>query len=230
MSSLTYRANGDANSYTLLDVDTGRWFMSLLNNGEQTTPQQEANMQRLAACWNACDGVSTQELTDMIFSLPNAYVQMRVERDRVASELAAIQNEAKTNQKWAFLEWRQKAEEALDQRNELSAALGISTSNFATLAAKLAQAESQRDALLVALKKLLTQADGFIESEYPKPMHEAEKKQFNHARSAISGSQRPTKTPPAITTTCPGNRPECTWVDTLPFGSKCTTCGDTLPF
>lgn len=26
---LTFRANGDANSYALLDADTGNWFMSL---------------------------------------------------------------------------------------------------------------------------------------------------------------------------------------------------------
>lgn len=58
---LTVRANGEANSYTLLDYQ-GKWFMSLLMNGEQITARQEANLRRLAACWNACDGISTEAL------------------------------------------------------------------------------------------------------------------------------------------------------------------------
>lgn len=58
---LTFRENGEANSYALLD-DQGRWFMSLLLNGEQVTARQEANLRRLAACWNACDGIDTAEL------------------------------------------------------------------------------------------------------------------------------------------------------------------------
>ena len=58
---LTVRANGDANSYALLD-DKGRWFMSMLVNGEQMTELQEANIHRLAACWNACEGISTEDL------------------------------------------------------------------------------------------------------------------------------------------------------------------------
>lgn len=58
---LTVRANGDANSYALLD-DNGHWFMSVLMNGEQMTARQEANLRRLAACWNACEGVSTEDL------------------------------------------------------------------------------------------------------------------------------------------------------------------------
>lgn len=60
---LTVRANGDANSYALLD-DKGHWFMSMLVNGEQMTERQEANLHRLAACWNACEGISTEDLED----------------------------------------------------------------------------------------------------------------------------------------------------------------------
>lgn len=51
---LTVRANGDANSYALLD-DDGKWFMSMLVNGEQLEARQESNLHRLAACWNAHD-------------------------------------------------------------------------------------------------------------------------------------------------------------------------------
>lgn len=58
---LTVRANGDANSYALLD-DKGHWFMSVLMNGEQMTARQEANLHRLAACWNACEDIPTEEI------------------------------------------------------------------------------------------------------------------------------------------------------------------------
>lgn len=61
MTRLTYRANGDANSYALLD-DTGNWFMSLLLNGRQMDAQQEASLRRLAACWNICEGFDTDTL------------------------------------------------------------------------------------------------------------------------------------------------------------------------
>lgn len=55
------RANGDANSYALVDED-GKWWMSLLVNGEQITARQEANLRRLAACWNAFEGMSTEQI------------------------------------------------------------------------------------------------------------------------------------------------------------------------
>ena len=61
---LTVRANGDANSYALLD-DKGHWFMSLLVNGEQLEAKQEANLRRLAACWNACTGMATDQVDAM---------------------------------------------------------------------------------------------------------------------------------------------------------------------
>lgn len=51
---LTVRANGDANSYALLD-DKGNWFMSIQMSGEQMQEKQEANLQRLVDCWNACE-------------------------------------------------------------------------------------------------------------------------------------------------------------------------------
>ena len=59
---LTFRANGDANSYALLDADTGNWFMSLQVNGQQMEAKQVENLRRLAATWNACDGIPTEAL------------------------------------------------------------------------------------------------------------------------------------------------------------------------
>lgn len=58
---LHFRENGGANSYALLD-ENGRWWMSLLMNGEQVTESQRANLARMAAAWNACDGISTEKL------------------------------------------------------------------------------------------------------------------------------------------------------------------------
>ena len=61
---LVVKANGDANSYALLD-DAGKWWMSVLLNGEQLTATQEDNLRRLAACWNACEGITTEALEKM---------------------------------------------------------------------------------------------------------------------------------------------------------------------
>lgn len=58
---IRYRENGDANSYALLD-ERGRWLLSLLHNGEELTYTQRENMRRLVACWNACEGTSTESL------------------------------------------------------------------------------------------------------------------------------------------------------------------------
>ena len=57
-----FRANGDANSYALMDQATNNWRMTILLNGEQVTAQQAADLERMAACWNACEGISTDTL------------------------------------------------------------------------------------------------------------------------------------------------------------------------
>lgn len=61
---ISYRANGDANSYALLD-ERGHWWLSVLMNGEQLTSQQDANLRRLAACWNSFVGVPTAGIEAM---------------------------------------------------------------------------------------------------------------------------------------------------------------------
>lgn len=40
----------------------GKWFMSIQHNGEQLVERQRENMRRLVACWNACQGTSTESL------------------------------------------------------------------------------------------------------------------------------------------------------------------------
>lgn len=74
---LTFRANGDANSYALIG-DDGRWWMSVLMNGEQMTERQESNLRRLAACWNACDGIDTD------------LIEPRMLGDQIAAKMAVI--------------------------------------------------------------------------------------------------------------------------------------------
>ena len=56
-----FREQGEANQYAMVD-DQGHWWMNVLLNGEQMTARQEANMRRLAACWNAFVEVSTDEI------------------------------------------------------------------------------------------------------------------------------------------------------------------------
>lgn len=40
----------------------GKWLLCIQHNGEQTMPQERENMRRMAACWNACEGSSTEWL------------------------------------------------------------------------------------------------------------------------------------------------------------------------
>lgn len=50
----------EANSFQLRgDV---HWLLSVRHNGEQIMDVQRENMRRLAACWNACDGIPTEAL------------------------------------------------------------------------------------------------------------------------------------------------------------------------
>ena len=61
---LSIKENGDANSYALLD-ESGNWLLSILHNGEKLTSVQRETMRRVAACWNACEGISTDELEEI---------------------------------------------------------------------------------------------------------------------------------------------------------------------
>lgn len=91
---IQFRANGDANSYALLD-DQGRWWLSLLMNGEQHTVKQEANLRRLAACWNACELMSTEDIEKVPAAsginanvILKAAVDATVDRGQLRTELA----------------------------------------------------------------------------------------------------------------------------------------------
>lgn len=84
------RANGEANNYALID-DVGRWWMVVLMNGEQTTERQEANLRRLAACWNACVGIDTMLLEPRMLGNQIIAARESVEqRNRLNGECAAL--------------------------------------------------------------------------------------------------------------------------------------------
>lgn len=59
-----FRANGEANSYSLIDQDAIKWVMALLLNGEHTTARQVEILERMAACWNACQNIETTVLEE----------------------------------------------------------------------------------------------------------------------------------------------------------------------
>lgn len=89
---ITFKADGDANHYTLLD-EGGRWLMSVLMNGEQLTAKQEANLRRIAACWNACKGVSTADL-----EMDGAAFQVFNDRNQLRAAIEAAEQDSRRMQ------------------------------------------------------------------------------------------------------------------------------------
>lgn len=56
-----WHTQGEANEYCMLTHD-GRWVISFRQNGELTDERQKANARRIAACVNACKGVTNEQL------------------------------------------------------------------------------------------------------------------------------------------------------------------------
>ena len=76
--------SGDANKYTLID-NRERWLMSILHNGEALVDRQRENLRRLVACWNACEGISTDVL-EMGRMSPDAFQVEESRADRAESQ------------------------------------------------------------------------------------------------------------------------------------------------
>jgi len=81
---VTFRDDGDANHWSLLTAD-GRWLLALLHNGEAPSERQAANFRRLAACWNACEGISTDAL-ERLGTLDRARVDLDVIRAQAIAQ------------------------------------------------------------------------------------------------------------------------------------------------
>lgn len=91
--SIAFRADGDANHYAMIDK-SGRWLMSVLMNGEQLTAQQEANLRRIVACWNACQCVSTADL-----EMDNAaFIQVFNERNQLRADVETAEQDSRQKQ------------------------------------------------------------------------------------------------------------------------------------
>ena len=91
---LSIKENGDANSYALLD-ESGKWLLSILHNGEKLTSVQRETMRRVAACWNACEGISTEDLTDIartggMLGPRDDIAQIAKQRDGLANALSEL--------------------------------------------------------------------------------------------------------------------------------------------
>lgn len=64
---IRYHENGEANSFAIIEEGTdGRWLMTLLHNGHDVGERQTANLRRVVACWNACEGIDTELLEQKI--------------------------------------------------------------------------------------------------------------------------------------------------------------------
>lgn len=93
---VTFHENGDANHWSMLD-EAGHWRLSLLANGEQTTPRQVADFRRLGACWNACRRLPTEVLENMTQVGDTLADRFRV-RDQIERELLQALQDAVARQ------------------------------------------------------------------------------------------------------------------------------------
>lgn len=90
---IRYYENGEANSYALLEVGADdRWLLTLLHNGHDVTQCQIANMRRLVACWNACEGIKTGIL-ESVTLVGDTLLKRFVERDKIELELTGQRDE-----------------------------------------------------------------------------------------------------------------------------------------
>lgn len=80
-----------------INVFGHNWLMSILHNGMQLVEVQRANMRRLVACWNACDGIATEKLekvagdTAPVFAL---LMETATERDALLAAITRLANAA----------------------------------------------------------------------------------------------------------------------------------------
>lgn len=98
---VTFREDGDACHWSMLTED-GRWWLAVLANGEQASERQIANFRRIAACWNACEGIDTVLLESLRFPIRDiSSVPMLVEdRDAIKAQRDALLAACKKMAEW----------------------------------------------------------------------------------------------------------------------------------
>lgn len=116
---VTFKEDGDANHWSMLTED-GRWLLSLLHNGESVSERQIANFRRLAACWNACNGIDTDDLEADSVSIiqklhDDAAKRLMAQRDKLLEALRVVQSQCES---MAGADWRKWEELASPEEFE----------------------------------------------------------------------------------------------------------------
>lgn len=136
---LTYQEDSDAYTHILRDAD-GRFIAS----APQGTTVQEPNMRRLAACWNACEGMETHDIEalstlgnvgDMFRSLHQQIGSVKADLMRSDIKLAAARADLEkarlrdegwhehTTRKWFELNEERADSQAIEANYEAARAL-----------------------------------------------------------------------------------------------------------
>jgi hypothetical protein len=126
-----------------------------------------ANARRLAACWNACEGISTEELEGVVAigkTLVAISDGLMAERDQLRAELAThasrIHNQrTEINRLQAEHDARQVEQDEASRRR--SAGDEAIAGGYMALQNRLAGATEQRDAAFTLLRELLAGGEAF---------------------------------------------------------------------
>ena len=60
-----FEKRGELSTGYIVTDDKGRWVAFVLGEDGISIPEAEANAKRMAACWNACEGISTKALQNV---------------------------------------------------------------------------------------------------------------------------------------------------------------------
>ncbi len=97
----------DPNRYLIVIGENSKWLMSIQHSGEQVEARQIANMRRLVACWNACQGSSTD------------WLEFQNDKERV--DLFGLPEPFQTR----FINELKRGVKAMEQRENLLSALRL---------------------------------------------------------------------------------------------------------
>lgn len=171
-------------------------------------------LRHLKACWNVCQGISTDVL-ESITGLGETMLTRFQARDRVEQVLIADRRAA------------------MQERDQLRALV-------LQLRSALRDHEQARDAMFAQCSSNPV-FDGWgrqVDMTLLNDAHVAAERALRASDHVdpplirpVPQAPQPVRPPaPPAPARCTGVQPQCKWVDVAGGGSKCTTCGDTLPF